>query len=115
MIRFAVAPSRSVRIIAAVTGCVLFAGLLIVGFSHPVPIVGLFMAAVLGIAIVRFPIVALAALLFLQPFHSAILIALTNRGGVPVGPLQHWEDFVIVALLARGFAERVLKGRKLPI
>ncbi len=115
MIRFDVTPSRAVRLIAAVTGCVLFAGLLVVGFSHPVPIVGLLMAVALGIAIVRFPIAALAAVLFLQPFHSAILIALTNRGGLPVGALQHWEDFVIAALLARGFAKRVLRERKLPI
>ncbi|HLW17161.1 MAG TPA: hypothetical protein VKV69_07380 [Actinomycetota bacterium] len=115
MIPYGIAPSRGARAIGVAIGCVLFAGLLFVAFAHPVPIVGLLMAAVLGVALIRFPMAALAGLLFLQPFHSAILIALTNRGGLPIGPLQHWEDFVIVALLARGFAERVLKDRKLPI
>ena len=115
MIRSDIAPSRLVRVIGSLVGCVLFAGLLILAFSNPVPIIGLLMAAVLGVAIVRVPIVALAAVLFLQPFHSAILIALTNRAGLPIGPLQHWEDFVIAALLARAFAARFLTERKLPV
>src|SRR5205807_5102134 len=94
---------------------IFLAGILVVAFHHPIPILGVLMAAGLMIAVVRFPIAALATLLFLQPFHSAILIALQNRAGLPIGPLRHWEDFVIAALFARGVAERIGKDRRLPI
>jgi len=103
------------RVIAACIGCVLLLGVFVTSFSHPIPVVAVLMFASLGLALVRFPIAALAIVLFLQPFHSAILLAIQNRAGLPIGPLHYWEDFVIAALFARGLFERVRRDRRFPL
>lgn len=103
------------RMIAIWIGCVLLLAIFVSSFSHPIPVIAVLMLASLGVALVRFPIAALAVVLFLQPFHSAILLAVQNRAGLPIGPLHYWEDFVIAALFARGLFERVRRDGRFPL
>jgi hypothetical protein len=106
---------RVVRVMAVAIGSIFLAGIVSVAFKHPVAILGLLLLACLSIAVLRFPIFALAALLFLQPFHAAIIVALQNRADLPIGPLRYWEDVLIVVLFIRGVAQRFLKDRRLPL
>jgi hypothetical protein len=106
---------RRVRLVASAIGCTLFASLVVVGFSYTVAVIGLLLIACLAVAVFRFPVAALVMLLFLQPFHSAIIVALQNRGGLTVGPLRHWEDALILVLFVRALGERLWKDRRFPL
>lgn len=103
------------RYLGAAVGCTLLASIVVLSFTHTVVIIGGLLVACLAVAVLRFPIAALAMLLALQPFHSAIVVALGNRGGISVGPLRHWEDALVLVLFVRALAERILRDRRLPI
>jgi hypothetical protein len=70
--------------------------------SHPVVVLGVLFAAVLAVAVARFPAQALVILLFLEPFHGALFLTAQNRAGVNVSPVALWKDVLIVALFLRG-------------
>ena len=109
------APRRGVVPLAYAVGAVLLSGLIVIGVGHPMPILGGFLALAGVIAIFRYPILALGGLLFIQPFNVAIFTAIKSHTGVGPGPLEYWKDAVIIALFARGFFERLIKDRRLPI
>jgi hypothetical protein len=103
------------RITGTMIGLVFFAGILREALSHTVVIIAGLGIACLVVALIRFPIAALVAVLFLEPFHSAIIVALSNRAGLPIGPLRHWEDVLIIMLFVRAVIERYLKDGRLPL
>jgi hypothetical protein len=100
---------------AAAIGCILFAALTAAAFTHPIAILGLLAVAAGSIAVVRFPTLALAGLLFLQPFHSAIVVGLANRAHEPLGPLRYWEDVLILVLFMRALFDRVRTDGRFPV
>jgi hypothetical protein len=103
------------RIIGTLIGLALLAGLMAEAFTHTLVVLGILAVACLGVALIRFPIAALVVVLFLEPFHSAIIVAMANKAGLPFGPLRHWEDVLIALLFVRAVVERLLKDRKLPL
>ena len=106
-------PNRPVRTIAAAVGCVLLAGVIVVGLQYPVPLVAALLIVCGAIAVMRFPIAALIVLLFVEPFHLAIFTSLNNVANIPTGRLVYWEDALIVALFARGVLGRFSTDRRL--
>src|SRR5439155_8316547 len=103
------------RVIATAIGCLLFAGIVRLAVSHTVIVVGILAIACLTVALIRFPIAALVTVLFLEPFHSAIIVALASKANLPIGPLRHWEDVLIAMLFVRAVLERYLKDGRLPL
>src|SRR5436309_5538296 len=115
--RTALAPraERMVAPLAVAIGSVLLAGIVALALDQPVPTLAALLVLCTAIAVIRFPNVAMMALLFVLPFHAAIFTALANRAHVSADPLIYWKDVLIGALFARAVAERVLKDRRLPI
>jgi hypothetical protein len=105
--------NRRVKAIGAAVGCVLLAGVMIVGVQNPVPLMAALLIGCGVIAVMRFPITALIVLLFVEPFHLAIFTSLNNVANVPTGRLVYWEDALIVALFARGVLGRFSAERRL--
>jgi hypothetical protein len=106
---------RVVKPLAIATAAVLWSGIIVLAVRHPLPVLGGLLAVAGIIAIFRYPVLALGALLFVQPFNVAIFTAIKSHTGVGPGPLGYWKDAVILALFARAFFERLMKDRRLPI
>jgi len=106
---------RKVFAIAAVIGLVFFAALVVAAVHDPIPVIGILGVAALGLALIRYPVLALGAVLFLLPFHSAILIAISDRIGDPGEAFRHWEDAAVVCLFLRALLQRVHEDRRLPL
>ena len=100
---------------AAGAGALILAALLLVATKHPVPVLGGLVALCGAVAVIRFPILSLGVLFFVQPFHTALFAALKVRASLDTGALDYWKDALIVALFARAFYERVRSDRRLPL
>lgn len=103
------------RVLASAIGGLLLAGLVVVAVEEPAPVLAALAIAPAAIALVRFPIVALGGLLFLQPFHTAIFTAISAKANIAPGALSFWKDAVILALFVRAVAERLRRDRELPV
>ncbi len=103
------------KVIATLIVCVFVAGIVRESLSHTVTVMGALGIACLLVAVIRFPIAALITVLFLEPFHSAIIVAMQNKANLPIGPLRHWEDVVIALLFVRAVVERYRKDGRLPL
>ena len=105
---------RIQRAIGITLGGTLLAGVVVLALNRPVVVVGALLVLAGGFAIVRFPIAALVFVLFLLPFHIALVISLGQKAHVGIGPLQYWKDVAIVGLFARAIYTRLWCDRRLP-
>jgi len=106
---------RTTTLIAAAIGSTLFAGIMVLAFQNPASVIGAMLLVAAAVAVIRFPIVALVALLFVEPFHFAILKALENRAHVDTGVILYWKDALLLALFVRSIFERAVKDLRFPI
>lgn len=107
--RVAPAPvaDRTVLLLASAIGSLLLGSILVLAFDNPLPVLTALVAVNVALLVARYPMFILVGLLFLAPFHTALISALANKAHLPIGPLQYWKDALIVALFARGVFERV--------
>lgn len=106
---------RAVPVLAAAAGLLFLAGIMVVAFDHPIPVLAALLITGTAIAVVRYPISALGIFLFVAPFHTAIFAALQGRAHLAPGALGHWRDAIVVALFLRAVAERVRADGRLPL
>ena len=106
---------RTTTLLASAIGLTMFAGAMIVAFERPVPIFAALLLITAGLAVIRFPIVALLFLLFAAPFHYAIFTALQNKAHVATGPLLYWKEGLLLALFVRAVIERLFVDLKFPL
>jgi O-antigen ligase/polysaccharide polymerase Wzy-like membrane protein len=99
--------------LALAIGAVFFAGVMMLAFDSPVPVLGALVVMCGVMALMLSPSVALVALLFLEPFHTAIVISLLEKGQVGVGSLFYWKDGLILALFVRAVMVRFSTDRTL--
>ena len=107
--RVAPAPvaDRTRLFLAYAIGFLLLGSILVLAGDQPVPVLSSLVALTVALLVMRHPIVILVGLLFLAPFHTALISALANKAHLPIGPLQYWKDVLILALFVRGVFERV--------
>jgi len=97
---------RPEKPMAYAVGLALLAGILMLALHDPIPVLGALMITCGVIAVMQFPIIALLALLFIEPFHDAIVFALLAHAHIGVGSLYYWKDVVILALFVRAIVRR---------
>lgn len=106
---------RTPNRLASAIGLTFLAGVMLVAFHYPVPIFAALLLISAGIAVIRFPIVALVFLLFAAPFHQAIFAALSTKAHVATGPLLYWKEGLLLAIFLRAVIERSFKDLRLPL
>jgi hypothetical protein len=98
---------RVVKLIAYACGYMVLAGVVAIAIPHPVVVIGALFTVFAVVAVVLYPLPALVLLLFLVPFHTAIVLALNSKAHLSTGALDYWKDVLIVALFVRAVASRV--------
>src|SRR6266568_798315 len=106
-------PSRTAAILVATIGSIFLAGILVLTFLHPEALLGVMVLVSLTIAVLRFPVLALALLLLVAPFHGAIVTFLNIKLLVGVGPLSYWRHALLIALFVRATIGRFWSERRL--
>lgn len=104
---------RRVATIAGASGLVALAGILTIGFVHPIPVLaalGFFLALA---AVLFAPLPTLVVLLFVVPFHNVIFVFAQNKEHLSTGPLTFWKDALIIALFVRAVGGRLVAERRL--
>jgi hypothetical protein len=78
----------------------------------PALVIGVLLAGVLGVLVLRRPEAALCVLIFLIPFHLAIYDVLRARAHLNVGNVTLWKDVLLAALFVRGLVRQLAAGRR---
>ena len=102
---------RDPRTLLFGTAVVIAAASIGVGTGRDAPvIIGTLLGIVFVFTLVRYPYVALVALLAVQPFHAAIFSTLTTKAHLHVGALAWWKEVATLTLFLRGVIERFRSG-----
>jgi len=107
-------PNRDRRIILSVAAALALV-VMLGAMASPVLVIGTLLGGIAALVVLRWPHWALAALLFVEPFHNLFFHVTTQRGHLSIGPLSLWKDLLLFALVARGLGARLLReGIRLP-
>src|SRR5438067_9187769 len=101
------------KAIASAAGLVGLAGVLTIGFVHPIPVLAGLVALVGVAAVLLLPIPTLVVGLFLVPFHTLAFAFMQNREHLATVPLTFWKDALIIGLFLRAVGERFWSERRL--
>lgn len=95
------------------TAVALAAVMALVATRHPLQVTGGLLAAILLVVILRWPQVALVALLALVPFHLFFYDLLVHRANVTPQPFTYWKDVIVAGLMLGGLVANWRRDRRL--